>query len=138
MSPRAANSDERSLHLGTGREVELAVHEERRERLMALDVSEEAVVVVPLVLAGSSRDRSIGLRPADQALVHGEATEHAAGLLVSRDDCAAADAGTGQAVCDLEATGATADDDDVVGAGRERTLVYPAHVLAARSRLASI
>ena len=48
------------------------------------------------------------------------------------------DARTGQGVGDLEATGPAPDDDDVVVAGREDTIRYSDHVLAARSRLASI
>ena len=106
---------------------------------MALDVAEQAVVVVPLVLARAAGDRRVGLRPADQPLVHGKAAEHATRAVVARDDGAAVDPRPGEGVRHLEATGAAADDDDVVGAWREGPLVYyPAHVLAMRSRLASI
>jgi hypothetical protein len=86
-------------------------------------VPDEAVVVVPLVLAGAVRERRVGLRPADQALVDGEPAEHSSGSGVARDDRAAPDPDPCQRIGDLQPAGPAADHDDVVLAGREGTLV---------------
>src|SRR5262245_5248245 len=105
---------------------------------MAVDIADEAVVVVPLVLARPAGDGSIGLRPADQALVDGEAAEHPSWSVVARDDRAAAYPRTSKGVRDLQAAGPAADHDDVVVAVRKGTHIYPDHLVAARSRLASV
>src|SRR4051794_6267469 len=84
--------DERCLHLGASGDVERAVHEFRHQGLMLALDADEAVVVVPFVLARAALERRVRLRPADQALVDGEAPEHAAGCWVTRDRCAARDA----------------------------------------------
>ena len=56
----------------------------------------------------------------------------------SREIRRSADPRAGERVRDLEPARPAADDDHVVVAGREGALVYPDHVLAARSRRASV
>src|SRR5437764_912607 len=100
-------------------------------------VADEAVVVVPLVLARPVRKRRLRPRPADQPLVDGKAAEHAARRVGAREDGDARDPGAGERVRRLEPARPAADDDDVVVAGREGALVYPGHTLALRSRWTS-
>src|SRR2546421_285599 len=72
--------DGRRPHLGAAGDVEGRVHDLRRERLMLALVAEEAVVVVPLVLARASLERRVRLLPADRAWIDREPPEHAPGL----------------------------------------------------------
>src|ERR671923_52042 len=111
---------ERRLHLGPGRNVERTIHELRCERLMLTLLADEAVVVVPLVLARAPLERRVRLRPADQALVEREAPEHAARRRVARDRRAPRNAAAGETVRGLQSAGPTPDHHDVVVARRER------------------
>jgi hypothetical protein len=122
-APAHGELDERGLHLVAGRNVEGAVHELRGERLMLALVADEAVVVVPLVLARASLERRVRLRPADQALVDREAPEHTARRRVAREHRAPGDPRAGEAVRRLQSARPASHQDDVVLAGRERTLV---------------
>src|SRR5262249_5254845 len=108
------------------------------ERLVLRLVADEAVVVVPLVLARPRLERRVGLRPADQPLINRPAAEHAAGRRVARENGAACDAGAGEAVRGLQAAPPRPHHHDVVLARRKRSLLYPSQALAARSRRASI
>jgi len=90
-------------------------------------VADEAVVVVPLVLARPVRERRLWPRPADQPLVDGEAAEHAARRVVARENGDALDPGARERVRCLEPARPAADDDDVVLAGWEGSLVYSGH-----------
>jgi hypothetical protein len=115
--------DERRLHLATGRNVEGTVHELRHERTMPGLVADEAVVVVPLVLARATLERRVRLRPADQALVDREAPEHTARRRVARDRRAPGNTRAGKAVGGLQSAGPAPHHHDVVIARRKRTLV---------------
>ena len=86
-------------------------------------VADEAVVVVPLVLARASLERRVRLRPADQALIDREAPEHAARRRVARDHRAPGNPCAGEAVRGLQSAGPASHHHDVVLARRERTLV---------------
>jgi hypothetical protein len=90
-------------------------------------VADEAVVVVPLVLARPVRERRLRPRPADQPLVDRKAAEHAARRVVAREDRDTLDPGARERVRRLEPARPTADHDDVVLAGREGPLVYSGH-----------
>ena len=74
------------LHLRAGGNHERPVHERRDERLELGLIGDEAVVVVPLVLAGAGLRGRVRLRPGEEALEDGVAPEHPAGRLVPRDD----------------------------------------------------
>jgi len=86
-------------------------------------VADEAVVVVPFVLAHASLERRVRLRPADQALIDRKAPEHAARRRVARDHRAPGNSRAGEAVRGLQPAGPASDQNDVVVARRERTLV---------------
>jgi hypothetical protein len=73
------------FHLGPGRDDERAVHEGRHERLVLWLVRDEAVVVVPLVRARPGLDRSVGLRPREEALEDRKPAEHPARRVVAGD-----------------------------------------------------
>jgi hypothetical protein len=118
---------ERGLHLRARREVHRPVHEPRHQRLVLRFVPDEAVVVVPLVLACPVCERRLRPRPADQPLVDGEATEHATGRVVAREGRDALDPGACERIRSLEPAGPAADHDDVVLAGREGAFVYSGH-----------
>ena len=121
--PARRELDERRLHLGAGRNVERAIHELRCERLMLTLVADEAVVVVPLVLARAALERRVRLRPADEALIDREAPKHAARRRVARDHRAPGNPRAGEAVRGLQSAGPASHQHDVVVARRERTLV---------------
>jgi hypothetical protein len=120
-APAQSELDERPLHLGARRNVERAVHELRCERLMLTLVADEAVVVVPLVLTRAPLERRVRLRPADQALVDGEAPEHAARRRVARDHRAPGNPRAGDAVRGLQSARPAPHHHDVVVARRKRT-----------------
>src|SRR4051794_23436583 len=126
---------EARLHLRPRRQVVGAVHQRRHERLQLRLVGQEAVVVVPLVLAGGPLGRRVGLRPGDQALVDREPPEHPARLLVAGND-GVLYAEAAQEVRGLKPAGAAADDDDVVVAGRRGPL-YGCQSSVPRRRRAS-
>ena len=138
VSARANSTSAASISRAS-RNVVCAVHELRHERLVRALVADEAVVVVPLVLARARLERRVRLRPADQALVDRQAAEHAARRGVAREHRAARDSGAGEAVRGLQAAGP---------ASRQRTTSYspggngrastPSQTFAARNRRASI
>ena len=113
---------EAGLHLGPRRDDVRAVHERGHERLVLGLVRDEAVVVVPLVLAGARLCRRVRLRPREQALEDRELPEHASRRVVPRDR-RAVDAQSREAVARLQAAGPASDHDDGVVARRKRPVV---------------
>ena len=113
---------EAGLHLGPRGNDVRAVHERRDERLMLGLVRDEAVVVVPLVLARARLGRRVRLRPREQALEDRKLPEHASRRVVPRDG-RAVDAEPREAVARLQAAGPASDHDDGVVARRKRTVV---------------
>ncbi len=107
------------LHLGPRRQVEGAVHQRRDERLELRLLGEQAVVVVPLVLARRPLDRRVGLCPADEALEDRKTLEHPTRPLVARQD-RVPDPQAPEAIAGLEPARTAADHDHVVFAGRVR------------------
>ena len=106
------------LHLRAGRNHPRAVHELGDECLLAALLAQQAVVVVPLVGAGTALDGRVRLCPGEQPLVDRPLAEHSARGVVLRDD-GVLDAEPLQAVARLQPAGAAPDHDDGILAGRE-------------------
>ena len=112
---------EPALHLRARRSHVGAVHLGRDGRPQLGLVGDQAVVVVPLVLAGGALVRRVRLRPGEQPLVDRPLAEHAAGRVVLRDD-RVLDAEPRECVGGLQAARPAADDDDRILAGRVSSL----------------
>jgi hypothetical protein len=97
-----------ALHLRTGRVVRGAVHHRAHECPVLLLFGEEAVPVVALVLARPFLEWCVGLCPREESLEEGPLAEHAARVLVRRND-GVLHAEALQGVADLKAAGSAAD-----------------------------
>jgi hypothetical protein len=114
------------LHLGPGRHRPRPVHGGRHQPAQLRLVGDEAVVVIPLVLAGVPAVRRVGFRPRQQALEDRPLPEHAAGTVVGGDD-GMLDPVARQEIRRLQTAGPAADHDHVVVPRREGPLGLGAH-----------
>src|SRR5919106_5157738 len=145
--PAAAVTHTRARPLGEGRETALhllarghherPVHQLWDERAMLVLLGEEAVVVVPLVLARAAVGGRVRLRPREQALVDRRPAEHPSRLVVRREQ-GVLDPEAGEAVARLEAAGSAPDDDDRIVAGREGLVRHSSRSLRRRVTVWSI
>jgi hypothetical protein len=128
---------ETALHLLARGDHERPVHQLRDERPVLVLLGEQAVVVVPLVLARAAVGGRVRLRPREQALVDRRPAEHTSRLVVRREH-GVLDAEAGKAVARLETAGSAPDDDDRVVAGREGLVRHSSRSLRRRVTVWSI